>query len=534
MCHTPDYFWSYLQSLWSSLFVMIFLFMIIKALTSPFIEKPTKHNLPPGPKPWPIVGNLPEMLANKPAPQWIHKMMEEMNTEIACIRLGNVHVIPVTSPAIAREFLRKHDATFASRPKTMATEAISSGYLTTAVTPFGEQWKKMKKILANELLSPLKHQWLQDKRNEEAANLVFYVFNKSNYNDHDHDHGLVNVRIASQHYCANVFRKMVFNTRYFGMGREDGGPGFEETEHVDAAFVLLKYIYAFSVSDYVPWLNGLGLDGHKSKVKKAMRIMEKYHDFIIEERIKKWNEGTKIVKEDMLDVLITLKDVNGDQLLTLKEIKAQIIELMMAVVDNPSNAVEWALAEMINQPELLQRATEELDNVVGKERMVQESDIPKLKFLKACARESFRMHPIAPFNVPYVSMKDTMVGNYFIPKGSHVILSRSGLGRNPNVWSEPHKFKPERHLKSDGSDVVLSEPELKFISFSTGRRGCPGVNLGTTMTMVLLARLLHAFNWSAPSNVSSINLNECKSEMFLAEPLLAIAKPRLATKLYHL
>lgn len=207
---------------------------------------------------------------------------------------------------------------------------------------------------------------------------------------------------------------------------------------------------------------------------------------------------------------------------------------MIEVVDNPSNAVEWTLAEMINQPELLQRATEELDNVVGKERMVQESDIPKLKFLKACARESFRMHPIAPFNVPHVSMKDTMVGNYFIPKGSHVILSRSGLGRNPNVWSEPHKFKPERHLKSDGSDVVLSEPELKFISFSTGRRGCPGVNLGTTMTMVLLARLLHAFNWSAPSNVSSINLNECKSEMFLAEPLLAIAKPRLATKLYHL
>lgn len=53
--------------------------------------------------------------------------MEEMNTEIACICLGNVHVIPVTSPEIAREFLGKHDAVFASRPRTMATEYLSRG-----------------------------------------------------------------------------------------------------------------------------------------------------------------------------------------------------------------------------------------------------------------------------------------------------------------------------------------------------------------------------------------------------------------------
>ena len=72
---------------------------------------------------------------------------------------------------------------------------------------------------------------------------------------------------------------------------------------------------------------------------------------------------------------------------------------MFATVDNPSNAVEWALAEMMNQPELLKKATEELDQVVGKNRLVQESDIPKLNFTKACLREAFRLHPIAPFNI---------------------------------------------------------------------------------------------------------------------------------------
>ena len=210
-------------------------------------------------------------------------------------------------------------------------------------------------------------------------------------------------------------------------------------------------------------------------------------------------------------------------------------EVLMAAVDNPSNAFEWALAEMINQPNLLQRAIEELDSVVGKERLVQESDIPKLNFVKACAREAFRLHPLADFNVPHVSMSDTTVGNYFIPKGSHVLLSRKGLGRNPKVWNEPLKFKPERHLTSDnGSNVVLTEPNLRFISFSTGRRGCPGVMLGTTMTVMLFARLLHGFTWTAPPNVSKINLVESNNEINLAEPLMAVAEPRLAPQLYHL
>jgi len=115
---------------------------------------------------------------------------------------------------------------------------------------------------------------------------------------------------------------------------------------------------------------------------------------------------------------------------------------MLATVDNSSNTFEWALAEMINQPELLHRAVEELDTVVGKERLVQESDIPKLNYVKACAKEAFRLHPIAPFIPLHVSMSDTMVGNYFIPKGSHAMLSRQELGRNPKVWNEPYKFKP--------------------------------------------------------------------------------------------
>ena len=93
-------------------------------------------------------------------------------------------------------------------------------------------------------------------------------------------------------------------------------------------------------------------------------------------------------------------------------------------------------------------------------------------------------------------------------------------------------MRPERHLKIDGSDVSLVDPDLNMLSFSTGRRGCPGVMLGTTMTVMLFARLLHSFSWGALPNESGVDLAESKDDIFLAKPLLAMPKPRLPAELY--
>lgn len=142
------------------------------------------------------------------------------------------------------------------------------------------------------------------------------------------------------------------------------------------------------------------------------------------------------------------------------------------------------------------------------------------------------LHPIAPFNVPHVAMSDTMVAGHFIPKGSHVLLSRIGLGRNPKVWDEPLKFKPERHLGEGCTNVVLTEPDLRFISFSTGRRGCIAASLGTAMTVKLLARLIQGFSWAKSPEASKIDLSESKHDLFLARPLTIRAEPRLPSHLY--
>ncbi|KAI3927705.1 hypothetical protein MKW92_007872 [Papaver armeniacum] len=196
----------------------------------------------------------------------------------------------------------------------------------------------MRRIVTSEMVSHARLKWLLQKRNEEADNLVFYLHNQCNKNLLCGGQ-VFNLRLLTRQFSGNVIRKMVFNKRYFGKGRKDGGPCSEEIEHVDSAFTVLSYIYAL-----------------------AMGVVNKYHDPIIEERIRQWSDGSmkNRLPEDLLDVLISLKDEHENPLLSTEEIKAQ------ATVDNPPIFVEWAMAEMINQRGYSREKQEEIDKVVGK------------------------------------------------------------------------------------------------------------------------------------------------------------------------
>ncbi|KAL6637154.1 hypothetical protein ACP70R_024726 [Stipagrostis hirtigluma subsp. patula] len=480
-----------------------------------------------------MIGNMHQMIWKKPAVfRWIHVLLNEMGTDIVCLRLGAIHVVAATCPEIAREVLRKKDRVFTSRPPTFSANLFSYGYKAASLTTFEYQWKKMKRILTSEILSPAMECKLHDKRLEEADHLIRYVYNLINIT---HESS-IDVRHVAKHFCGNMVRRLVFGKRYFSEQPTTsiGGPGLEEMEHVDALISLVNHVYSFCMSDYFPCLVGLDLDGHQKIAKRVVSILDRLHDPIIRERMHEWSShpkgGDKRDVADFLDVLISLQDEDGHQLLSFEEIKAQCAEIMYATVDNPTNAVEWALAEMLNKPDTMQKAVDELDAVVGKERLVQESDLCKLNYLKACIRESFRIHPYHAFTLPRVATEDTTIGGYIIPKGTQVIISRLGLGRSSKVWLEPLEFRPDRHL-NDG-DVALTEPDLRFISFSTGRRGCPGASLGTSITMMLFARLLQGFTWTKPSNVDRISLQESRTSLALAEPLVLEAKPRLAAHLY--
>lgn len=98
--------------------------------------------------------------------------------------------------------------------------------------------------------------------------------------------------------------------------------------------------------------------------------------------------------------------------------------------------------------------------------------------------------------LPHCATSDTRLGGYFIPKGSHILISRYSIGRDGDIWEDPLSFEPERHMKS-GADLASSMTDHlmhKVVTFGIGRGSCVTGNLGSTMTIMLLARLLQAMN----------------------------------------
>ncbi|XP_010462740.2 PREDICTED: dihomomethionine N-hydroxylase-like [Camelina sativa] len=504
-----------------------------RILSSRTKTKDRSRQLPPGPRGWPILGNLPELYMTLPRSKYFHLAMKELKTDIACFNFAGVRAVTINSHEIAREAFRERDADLADRPNLFTMETIGDNYKSMGISPYGEQFMKMKRVITTELMSVKTLNMLVAARTIEADNLVAYVHSMYQRSE------MVDVRELSRVYGYATTMRMLFGRRHVtqeNIFSDDGRLGKAEKHHLEAIYNTLYCLPGFSPADYLEkWFKGWNIDGQDDRVTVNCNIVRSYNNPIIDERIELWRaKGGKPAVEDWLDIFITLKDQNGNYVVTPNEMKAQCVEFCIAAIDNPANNMEWTLAEMLNNHEILKKALKELDEVVGKDRLVQESDIPNLTFLKACCRETFRIHPSTHYVPTHVARQDTTLGGYFIPQGSHVHVCRPGLGRNPKIWKDPLVYKPERHLQGDGitKEVTLVEKEMRFVSFSTGRRGCIGVKVGTVMMVMMLARFLQGFNWKLHQDFGPLSLEEDDALLLMAKPLLLSVEPRLAPNLY--
>lgn len=165
---------------------------------------------------------------------------------------------------------------------------------------------------------------------------------------------------------------------------------------------------------------------------------------------------------------------------------------------------EWALAEIMKKPEIFDKATEELDRVIGRERWVQENDIDNLPFINAIVKETMRLHPVAPLLVPRLAREDIQIAGYDIPKGTRVLVNASAIGRDPSIWDKPKEFCPERFI---GKSVDVKGHDFELLPFGAGRRICPGYPLGLKVIQTSVANLLHGLKWKLPNNMTAKDLN---------------------------
>src|SRR5687768_7321866 len=117
---------------------------------------------------------------------------------------------------------------------------------------------------------------------------------------------------------------------------------------------------------------------------------------------------------------------------------------MLAGTDTSTITNDWAMTEILCNPSIQQRLHSELDQVVGRDRVVEERDLAHLHYLSCVVKETLRLHPANCFTLPRQSMADATLAGYHVPRGSTVLFNLFALGRDPDVWADPLRFDPER------------------------------------------------------------------------------------------
>ena len=183
--------------------------------------------------------------------------------------------------------------------------------------------------------------------------------------------------------------------------------------------------------------------------------------------------------------------------------------MFIAGSDTSGLTTEWAMAELLRKPKTLQKARDEVLQVIGTNGEIKESDIDRFPYIQAVVKETLRLHPPAPLLLPYIAGNDVEVSGYTIYKGNQVLVNAWSIGRNPKPWIDPLSFEPERFV---GSNLDFKGRDFEYIPFGAGRRICPGLPLAQRMVILMLGSILHSFNWKLPEGITPENLD--MSEQF--------------------
>ncbi|XP_047975346.1 cytochrome P450 703A2 [Salvia hispanica] len=480
--------------------------------------------LPPGPPKWPIFGNLLQL------GQLPHRDLAalcEKYGPLVYLRLGRVDAITTNDPDIIREILRQQDDVFASRPRTLAAEHLAYNCGDVALAPLGPKWKRLRRICMENLLTTKRLESFAGHRSDEAQHLVRNVWASAQCGKE------VNLRELLGAFSMNNVTRMLLGKQYFGVGSDAPQEATEFMHITHELFRLLGLIY---LGDYLPIWRWVDPFGCEKKMRQVEKKVDEFHTKIIEQhRASKENQDDG--QMDFVDVLLGLPGEDGKEHMDDIEIKAVIQDMIAAATDTSAVTNEWAMSEVIKHPHVLKRAQQELDSVVGPNRMVQEADLAHLNYLRCIVRETFRMHPAGPFLIPHESTRPTTINGYYIPDRTRVFINTHGLGRNTAIWGDVDRFDPERHWPADGSRVEISHgADFKILPFSAGKRKCPGAPLGVTLVLTALARLLHAFDWAPAAGLRPQDIDTSEvygMTMPKARPMIAVARPRLAAHLYH-
>lgn len=191
---------------------------------------------------------------------------------------------------------------------------------------------------------------------------------------------------------------------------------------------------------------------------------------------------------DLLGLMLNAKDPETGETLTAEQIRYQLVTFLIAGHETTSGLLSFATYALLQNPDVLARAREEVDQVFGGERPRFEQ-ISQLRYLDAVLRETLRLWPTAPAFGVHALSHTVLGGRYPIEMGDILLALLPTLHRDPAVWTEPERFNPDRFLDGERERI----PDRAWLPFGNGQRSCIGRAFALQEATLVLAMMLQRF-----------------------------------------
>ncbi|OMO59092.1 Cytochrome P450 [Corchorus capsularis] len=358
-------------------------------------------------------------------------------------------------------------------------------------SPYGGYWRQLRKICALELFGAKRVQSFRPVMEEEVSNLIALISSNKG------------LPINLGEMLSNLTYSITLRTAFTGRSKQ----------HETFVSILNKLTQEAGglfgcVVDLFPSLKFLyGISGLRQRHQRLHQVLDEMLETIVEEHRanKAKPKNGDDVTDDLVDVLLKLQDREDLEFpLTTDNIKAVILDLLAAGTETSAVTMEWAMAEMLKNPRVMEKAQAEVRQVFDRTGDVNESNSHELKYLNLVIKETLRLHPPAPLLVPRENVERCEIKGYEIPAKSKVLFNAWAIGRDPNYWNEAERFDPERFLDSS---IDYRGLNFEYIPFGGGRRICPGISFGMAVVELGLANLLYHFDWKLPNGMKHEDLD---------------------------
>nr|UUY85544.1 camptothecin hydroxylase [Camptotheca acuminata] len=398
----------------------------------------------------------------------------------------------------------------------MLSDISSYNYSSIASAPYGHYWRSLRRLAIVEFFSLNSLQKSSNIREEEIHNLLCHLFKFSKSGTQK-----IQLKYWFSLLTFNIITRLVAGKRCVRDAVAGTDLGKQILEELKGKFVS---IMPLNMCDFFPILRWFGYKGLEKILIRLQKERDEFLQGLIDEVRRKRtcsaniNIATNRAKTTLIETLLSLQESEPDFFYDTV-IKSIISGMFFAGSETSAITLEWAISLLLNNPEVLGRLRAEIDDHVGHGRLLDDSDIVKLPYLRCIINETLRLYPPTPLLLPHCSSEDYTVGGYEIPQGTILWVNAWAMHRDPKLWEEPTKFKPERFEGVEGREGY------KFIPFGVGRRACPGARMGIRTVSLALGALAQCFEWEKVGE-DKMKMSQGRLTVTKAESLEAVCIPR--------